>query len=267
MISERNIKIIGERLRTGREAQGRSLDDIANATRINLQFLEQLESGTGPKLPITYIDAFIKDYAREIGLNIDEFLEKTDESRKDSAPSPAVVQTVKAPPVEYKPPQPQFMFSLPHHIRLLLIVIAVVAVGLITTLFLIGNGESPEAPSEISFTDAVNQEEAKLLKTATVADSAARTDSLIFEGTARETVWVRVIIDGKDTSEAIYPPSAMRRWIAAESLQVYLGNAQAITFRLNGKDIGALSQTRRPLRNLVISRGTLDRLLKQSGER
>jgi cytoskeleton protein RodZ len=267
MISERTIKIIGEHLRAGREAQGRSLDDIAIATRINLQFLEQLENGSGPKLPITYIDAFVKDYAREIGLNLDELLEKIGESVKDPNPPPVSAESgytkTEVPEVEYKAPQTQFPFALPHHIRLLIIVIAVVAIGLITTLFIIGDGEPSETPPEISFTDAVNEQEIKLRQTAAVTDTTAKIDTLVFEGTVRETVWVRVIMDGKDSSEAIFPPSAVRKWYAAESLLVSVGNAQAITFKLNGREVGTLSETRRPLRNVKISRATLSQLDKR----
>ncbi len=267
MVSERIIKILGEYLRAGREAQGRSLDDIATATRINLQFLEQLENGTGPKLPITYIDAFVKDYAREIGLNLEELLERIGESEKDSGSPPVSAEPGytrgEIPPVESKAPQAQFPFSLPHHIRLLIIVIAVVAVGLITMLFIVGDGEPSEVPPEISFTDAVKEQETKLQQTAAVVDSTSHIDSLMLVGTARETVWVRVIIDGKDTNEAIFPPSVVRKWYAAESLQVSVGNAPAMTFTLNGRNVGTLSRVRRPLKNVVISKATLDRLEKR----
>ncbi len=268
MVSESIIKIIGEHLRAGREAQGRSLDDIATATRINLQFLEQLENGTGPKLPITYIDAFVKDYAREIGLNLEELLERISEGEKDAGSPPVSAEPGytrgEIPPAESKASPSQFPFSLPHHIRLLIIVIAVVAVGLITMLFIVGDGEPSEVPAEISFTDAVNEQETKLRQTAVVADGTSQIDTLILEGTARETVWVRVIIDGKDTSEAIFPPSVGRKWYAAESLQVSVGNALAMTFTLNGRNVGTLSRVRRPLKNVMISKATLDQLEKRS---
>ena len=208
----------------------------------------------------------MKDYAREIGLNLEELLERISESEKDSGSPPVPAEPGyakgKIPLAESKPTPAQFPFSLPHHIRLLIIVIAVVAVGLITMLFIVGNGEPSEIPAEISFTDAVKEQETKLLQTAAVVDSTSQIDTLMLEGTARETVWVRVIIDGKDTSEAIFPPSVVRKWYAAESLQVSVGNALAMTFTLNGRNVGTLSQVRRPLRNVIISRGTLVRLEK-----
>jgi cytoskeletal protein RodZ len=267
MISERNIKLIGEHLRAGREAQGRSLNDIATATRINLQFLEELENGTGPKLPITYIDAFVKDYAREIGLNIDELFEKIGESASVSTTSQAPAQSgykkADLPEVEFKPPQKQFPFSLPHHVRLLLIMIALVIVGLIIMLLIIGNGKKSEPPPEISFSEAVNEQELKMRQIATVRDSVNKIDSLFFEGAARETVRVKVIIDGKDTNMATFMPFTIRKWVAAESLQVSVGNALGITFKLNGKDLGTLSRVRGPMKNVVISKATLNRIGKK----
>jgi cytoskeletal protein RodZ len=271
MISDRNIKAIGEQLRAGREAQGRSLDDIAVATRINLQFLEELENGTGPKLPITYIDAFVKDYAREIGLNIHDILEKAGESENVPAalqlPAQSGYKRAELPEVEFKTPQTQFPFSLPHHVRLLIIVIAVVAIGLITTLLIVGNGNETEPPAEISFSEAVKEQESKLRQSPALSDSTAKIDTLVFEGTARETVWVKVIIDGKDTSEAIYPPTAVKKWIAADSLKISVGNALGITFRLNGRELGTLSQSRRSIRNVVISRATLKELDEKGTDR
>jgi transcriptional regulator with XRE-family HTH domain len=261
MISERNIKIIGEHLRAGREAQGRSLDDIATATRINLQFLDELENGTGPKLPMTYIDAFVKDYAKEIGLDLNELFEKVGETVTSAeiqqSPSPSGYKKADIPEVEFKPAQKEFPFSMPHHVRLLIIIIAIVVVGLMVMLLIIGNGKKSEPPVEISFSEAVNQEELRLRQNIAGKDTTDKIDTLIFEGTARDTVWVKVITDGKDTSELILPPFTTHKWFAAESLQVSLGNALAMIFKLNGKELGTLGPSRRSLRNVVISRAML----------
>lgn len=61
---------VGERLRAAREAQEKSLQDIAKVTRVPLRSLENLESGDYDALPApTYATGFVKAYARAVGLN------------------------------------------------------------------------------------------------------------------------------------------------------------------------------------------------------
>ena len=86
---------IGEQLRAAREAQGLSLDDIATSTRINRTFLEELERDVTPKLPPTYVHAFIKAFAREVGLDP----EKLFASAVPPAPPPAAAGGAAPAPV------------------------------------------------------------------------------------------------------------------------------------------------------------------------
>jgi len=51
---------------------------VAVQTRISLKFLEALEAGNFEILPETYIRAFIRDYAKAIGLDPDETIRRFD---------------------------------------------------------------------------------------------------------------------------------------------------------------------------------------------
>jgi cytoskeletal protein RodZ len=54
---------IGDRLREEREKQGYSLEDVAKATKIRLQFLRGIEEGNYKGLPSSaYIQGFVKNY-------------------------------------------------------------------------------------------------------------------------------------------------------------------------------------------------------------
>ena len=62
-----NLEQFGEELSQARLAKGISLIDISAETRINLKFLEAIESGQFQILPQTYVRAFLKEYSdREI---------------------------------------------------------------------------------------------------------------------------------------------------------------------------------------------------------
>ena len=58
-------------LKDAREKAGLSIDDIHEKTRISKKNLLLIESGAFPSLPQTYVRAFIREYARIVGLDED----------------------------------------------------------------------------------------------------------------------------------------------------------------------------------------------------
>lgn len=78
----------GTALRRAREAAGLTLDDIFARTRINLRHLRAIESGDFPSVPQTYIRAFIREYARAVGLDEAETLRAYNEMAEAHAGIP-----------------------------------------------------------------------------------------------------------------------------------------------------------------------------------
>jgi cytoskeleton protein RodZ len=67
---------VGEQLKSAREAQGISLEDIASRTRIPTRHLESLERSDWTRLPApTYTIGFAKSYAAVVGLDRNEIAE------------------------------------------------------------------------------------------------------------------------------------------------------------------------------------------------
>ena len=63
------LKEFGKDLKDLREAQNITIAEISAQTRINIKFLNLMESGIFNFQPETYIRAFLKEYARCIGVN------------------------------------------------------------------------------------------------------------------------------------------------------------------------------------------------------
>ena len=77
---EENISI-GTLLKGQREAKNISLEDIAQKTKININILKSLEQNDLEKLPNrTYVRGFVTNYARAVGLDVEEAKSTLDRS-------------------------------------------------------------------------------------------------------------------------------------------------------------------------------------------
>ncbi|MCH7773761.1 MAG: helix-turn-helix domain-containing protein, partial [Bacteroidetes bacterium] len=70
------LKKFTEELKEQREKAGITLQNVAAKTRIDIKFLEALEDGNFNFLPDIYVKAFIKQYAKVVGLDEEETLQK-----------------------------------------------------------------------------------------------------------------------------------------------------------------------------------------------
>ncbi len=85
---------IAELLKTQRENLGLSIGDIYEHTRINPEFIKVLEAGQFEFLPVAYARLFLKTYAQELNLDVEDILSRFDRSvalprERVSVPSPS----------------------------------------------------------------------------------------------------------------------------------------------------------------------------------
>ena len=80
---------IGLTLRTQREAAGRTLRDVADATKLGVRTLEALERNQIERLPPgIFRRSVVRSYAREIGLDPEETLQAFLARHPDNLPPP-----------------------------------------------------------------------------------------------------------------------------------------------------------------------------------
>jgi cytoskeletal protein RodZ len=105
---EQNI-LIGTLLKNTRENQNISLEEISQKTKININILKSLELSDLDKLPNkTYVRGFVTNYARAVGLSVDEAKESLENSY-DNGTEEAVkrttaevkVKTVESPTTDH----------------------------------------------------------------------------------------------------------------------------------------------------------------------
>ena len=69
-------------LKQEREIRNIKLEDIADRTKINIDFLKSIEAGNFNFLPDTYVRYFLKSYLQQLGRNIDKYLDRYDDITK-----------------------------------------------------------------------------------------------------------------------------------------------------------------------------------------
>ncbi len=71
-----------DELRQQRESAGLTLKQMATKTRIDIKFLEAIDNGNFSFLPDLYVKAFIKSYAKTVGLDEDITLKKFEAAKE-----------------------------------------------------------------------------------------------------------------------------------------------------------------------------------------
>ena len=82
-------------LRTHRESSGISFEELFERTRINPEYLRAIESGNYDILPEVYVRLFVKKYAQEVGLDVEETLAKYEKNRPFKETTQVVASRVR----------------------------------------------------------------------------------------------------------------------------------------------------------------------------
>jgi cytoskeletal protein RodZ len=75
-MSNQLVKKIADEIREARQKKKISIDEIFNKTRIDKKYLNAIEDGNFSIMPDVYIRAFIKEFAKNVGLNPNEIIER-----------------------------------------------------------------------------------------------------------------------------------------------------------------------------------------------
>ncbi len=261
-----NLEQFGEKLRQARVEKQISLIDISAETRINFKFLEAIESGQFHILPQTYVRAFLREFALMVDLDPTEIMQEYDVARQEILPRkpektvPYSIQEDSASGI-YR----QSLFSLSPFQRNIFL-----GMSLFAALVLVGvlvnvnrTSDSTKPVTEVPFDNVIHESEAASIPPpSAVVDSfpvaiAPKIDSLRLQITTLDSVWISLLIDGKQGEAYLFGPNRKRSWVAKERFTITMGNAGGATFQLNGKDIGILGKRGAVIRNTIITEATL----------
>lgn len=257
---------IGTEIATARERAGISIQEIAEATRINTDYLESIEKGDFNFLPQPYVVAYIKLFASRVGLDGEALAKKWTDSLKQQQgeDEPETSESESLSPASTAVRSGVVLRS---GARLQKSVVKEFGVGMsiiavLAFIFYLANTtgsksetevESASAPETIPIMEVIKQNEARFDSIAKIipelrSQPAAPPEPFVLRLNASDTVWVQITIDDETTQEYLFRPGQTHQWEAKSSFLLRTGNAGATHLFRNGvalEPLGKPGQVRR----------------------
>lgn len=228
----------GAQLKQARESRGISLRQISTSTKISTVALEALERGDLSKLPGgIFSRAFVRAYALEVGLNPDEVVAQflvelgVHANRADDDDVPPEVTADDRAFLEL---QRRAAMAL----RIGIVVIIVLIVAGVVAWNMTRQPAQPvaEAPAPVVVPPPATPPPTQ------VASVTPEPQGLWIDLTASSECWVKVTIDGVQTSERVFTKGDRQRFDAKKDITLQVGSAGAITWSVNGRPARALGR-------------------------
>jgi transcriptional regulator with XRE-family HTH domain len=240
-----------EELREAREKSGLSLQQMSMKTRVDIKFLEAIDKGDFAFLPEPYVKAFLKDYAKMVGLDENKTIQKYEAAKKGKQIEETTeaepefiekktiphkkVQTYDATPPK---PSPERDSKLKKNIVLngLIVGGGILLIFIIYLIFIKDSDEIVVAEKPIEEIIEDNQHRFEEPNQNTV-DNAQPSDSMTLTVLSSDTSWVQIIYDDKNQEEFTLFPNSQKTIKAENNFKIALGNSGVIKFQVNNKPL------------------------------
>lgn len=259
---------LAEELKKARKEHNLNLQQLSAKTKIDIKFLEAIEAGDFAFLPELYVKAFIKEFARVVGLDEQKIVKKYEnikegklyeeaEEQADLKEQAPVKETrsekkhIPKQPQQISPPVQHYDATIPPSIpdnsafrmkqkKLIMIgsVAAVIIFLLVYLLFF--NSDSDVIITEKPIEEVIENRKQRFVEEETPAEQSAVTqsaDSLnltIFSG---DTSWVRIIFDNKRADEFILFPNSQKNLKTGNNFKITFGRSSAVKLQLNNQPL------------------------------
>jgi cytoskeletal protein RodZ len=239
---------LAETLKKAREGRNLGLEDISKKTRISVKFLEKIENGNYDFAPEPYVRAFIRSYARVVGLNPDEVIKLYEN------------EVASLRPKEEKKEEKKVQFDIVSFIseNTLWLIGGFIILAMVFFIFFSVEEKNTKLTKQVQkkgFETAV--EEISRISPAESVKSESEVDSLELKIMATDTVWFSVIIDSAQVREFLMSPNTSLSLKAKDNFNFTIGNAGGIKFILNGHELEQVGRKGAVVKNYVINREKL----------
>lgn len=286
------LKSFANELKKTREEAGITLEGVSAKTRIDIKFLKALERGDVHFLPDLYVKAFVKQYAKVIGLDEDETLQrfllakdgKTLPGKEDETVDSEIVKTGtedQESQGQKQEDKKKTLYSFSDEraknnrssksmkkkkllVYSVSVLIALIAVVLIYFLFVKDkeNNIVVEKPFDEVLQDTpkrfVNEEVAQLPEENSPINIEELTLTLT-NNDSGDSAWIFVVMDNKTSREFLLFPKTSQSFKAKSNFKFTLGNSGVIDLKINNKKI-EFNKKRGAVRYYKLDKNGLERI-------
>jgi transcriptional regulator with XRE-family HTH domain len=258
-----------EELRSAREKSGVTLQQIAQKSRIDIKYIEDIDRGEFDFLPELYVRAFIKQYAKIIGLDEQEIIAKYEVAKKGKTIEEDGVNqeedSVLQKPVhvekkakvkqvstksnktsddwfeETERPEPtNFLEMLLSNKILLSAAIAAIVVVLFVIIYFLFLKSSPNiVVAEKPYDEVRKENMRRYINEGNVnfPDKKTTVDSLTLEIQAVDSAWFYIRVDNSEILDFVLYPYSKRTLKAATGFKMTIGNSGDTRLKLDNKNL------------------------------
>lgn len=251
------MESIGDYLKREREIRNITLEEIANATKINIGILRTIEEGQTERFPAgVFVRGFIRCYAQYIGLDPNDVLlryqpqAKTPEHQEEISP----------------PPEKKIWLFFSRHRKLLGVSISIIIVVFLLSLVVnIGKKETlrkeqkplpkSHAPAHLRPVEAnrvVDQAKTYVPDQTIVPAPQAKAQEAPqlqhkkqheLRAVFKENTWVQAVIDEQNLQEYSFKAGETISWTMDNKIRLLIGNAGGVDIYLDGEQLKSLGNS------------------------
>jgi len=269
---------ISNMLRDARLSKNLGIQQVSEDTKIRVHILKDIEAGNLDVVPEVYMKSFLKTLAKYYKIQLDSLDSKNNtditskqENKIEKKNSEAIIEPKSGSKSRPKDPAiaefaAQFKksnvqkarkvkkvnkVSLSNYIIYGILFIAIVAAIIITVMSLLQDDkEKKDIINNATDNDTIKIE----TKKEDLLSYFQNSDSLSLKAIAKDTAWLRLIIDDKKYVEELMRPGDSKEWFALEQFVIDVGNVGAISFFRNGEQLPMLGKPGTVAKNIKITR-------------
>jgi len=247
------MESIGDYLKRERELRNITLEEVANATKINIGILRTIEEGQTERFPAeVFVRGFIRCYAQYIGLDPNDVLLRHHPQTK----SPEHQEEISPPPEK---PEKKIWLFFSRHRKLLGVSISIIIIVLLLSLVLnIGKKEplkkeqTPLSKSLVEANRVVDQVKTYTPEQKNVPAPQAKAQEAPqlqnkkqheLRAVFKENTWVQAMIDEQNLQEYSFKAGETISWTMDNKIRLLIGNAGGVDLYLDGKQLKSLGDS------------------------
>lgn len=245
---------LGQDLKKEREVRGISLQEIAEATKISLRYLQALEEDQFELLPGKFLTrAIIRSYAQQVGLDPEEILQRYQQYTGEAKPAGETPAPEKKEILVQK-------FKSKKIVGTVLVVFLILFLVLIITWSLLRSPQ-PTSRETLLLTSLPSSRENITQAYFHLALSLPPSSPLKLHLKFNQKTWLQVYADGILKINGLLYPGEEVSLEARREFLLHVGNAGGFQFTLNGFPGRRLGQSGQVIKNIRINHQTFRQYL------